>query len=234
INIVMRGDGYWDLHFTISTKCIFRAVEIFDAFQSRFSESIAQYETAISVGFSQFARGYLCTKRIIGDSKPLAYTGGEVEEISLSETERKVLACLNENGRRSYSEIARKSNVSREVVAYAIRKLERLGVIQSYAILLNQEKVGFPRHRVLLRLAHVESERFKEFFEYCSGNGNIVSFLKLFGNWQALIDIEIANREELRSLFREIMNHYSDVVLQIENTQVYSIDAFRDIPARLE
>lgn len=233
ITIVMRGDGYWDLHFTISTKSVFRAVEIFDGFQSRFSENIAHYETAISVGFSQFKRGYLCPTQKEPERKPMAYTGGDVEELSLSATERKILESLNENGRRSYSEIARNMGVSREVVAYGIRKLERLGVIQSYAILLDQEKIGFPRYRVLLRLAHVESDRFNEFFDYCAGQGNITSFLRLFGNWQALIDVEIANREELRALFRDIMNRYSDIVLQIENTQVYSIDAFRDIPERI-
>src|SRR3989344_4867952 len=108
-NIVMRGDGYWDLHITISAKNIFKSVEIFNEFYDTFHNYIFSYETAVSVGFYQFRREYFNDKKsTIQISKaPMAYTGADVKQSVLKVKDLEIIEEVNKNSRQSYSDIAK-------------------------------------------------------------------------------------------------------------------------------
>lgn len=232
-NIVMRGDGYWDLHFVISSPNIFRTVDVFNHFYDKFHRYILSYDNAISVGFYQFRREYLSDKETKKEYPPLAYTGGDVEKFPLSSTALRIVEALNQKSRQSYAELAKNLGMSRERVIYNIEKIKKEKIIQSNTYLLDHDKIGFPRYRILLQVSNFTSERFKDLFSFCQKNPNIIHLLRLFGSWQMLIDVEIESSEELRELFREIMKHYGDIILRIENTHVYKIDKFRDVPLKL-
>ncbi|MFA6047474.1 MAG: Lrp/AsnC family transcriptional regulator [Parcubacteria group bacterium] len=231
-NIVMRGDGYWDLHITISTKSIFRSVEIFNEFYDKFHHYIFTYDTAISVGFYQFRREYLNDKKSIKQRSkiPMAYTGADVAKVELKKKDLEIISELNRNSRQNYADLAKKLKISRDSVIYSLEKIKKDEIIQSHTYLLNHEKIGFPRYRILVQMTNLTSEKFQDFFDFCQDHPNIIHLLRLFGNWQALIDVEIENREKLRKLFGQITNNFDGLVLRLENTQVYKIDKFRDVP----
>ncbi|MFA5872096.1 MAG: Lrp/AsnC family transcriptional regulator [Parcubacteria group bacterium] len=233
IIIVMRGDGYWDLHLTIATRNIFASVAVFNKFYDRFHQSIANYDTAISVGFYQFRREYLNPRATKKEYPPMALTGADVQEIKFSELQLQILEALNQNCRQSLSDIAEKIGVKRDTVVYNFNKISKTSIIQSHALLLDHDKLGWPRYRALLQVTDFTSVKFKDFFSYCQRNPNIIHLLRLFGNWQALIDIEIESREKLRDLFRDMMQKYGDIILRVESTHVYKTDKFRDIPLKI-
>ncbi len=231
-NIVMRGDGYWDLHITISAKNIFKSVEIFNEFYDTFHNYIFSYETAVSVGFYQFRREYLNDKEsTIQISKAsMAYTGADVKQPVLKVKDLEIIEEVNKNSRQSYSDIAKKLHLSRDRILYSMKKIKKEGIIQSNTYLLDHDKIGFPRFRILVQMTNLTSEKFLQFYDFCQSHPNIIHLLRLFGNWQALIDVEIENRENLRTLLRQITNNFEGLILRLENTQVYKIDKFRDIP----
>lgn len=233
IIIVMRGDGYWDLHLTIATRSIFASVAAFNKFYDRFHQHIASYDTAISVGFFQFRREYLNPHRTKKEFPLMAFTGGDVPEIKFSKIQLQIIEALNQNCRQSLSDIAEKIGAKRDTVVYNSKKIQEAEIIQSRTLLLDHDKLGWPRYRALLQVSNFTSERFKDFFSFCQKNPNIIYLLRLFGNWQALVDIEIESAEKLRGLFREMMQKYGDIILRIENTHVYKIGKFRDVPMKL-
>jgi len=234
-NIVMRGDGYWDLHITISTKSIFQSVETFNEFYDKFHHYVFTYETAISVGFYQFRREYLKDRKSTKQTlkNPMAYTGADVREVKLKKKDLEIVEEINKNSRQSYSDTAKKLEISRDSIIYGMKKIRKEGIIQSSTYLLDHEKIGFPRYRILVQMTDLTSDKFQQFFDFCQNHPNIVHLLRLFGNWQALIDVEIESREKLRRLFGQITNNFDGLVLRLENTQVYKIDKFRDIPFKI-
>ena len=234
IIIVMRGDGYWDLHLTISTKNIFRSVEVFNRFYDKFHHYILSYDTAISVGFYQFRRKYLKVSNEKIKDAPLALTGADVEIVKLSNDQLRIIEIVNKNCRQSVSDIAKALNLSRDKVLYNFKKIRKEGIIQSNTYLIDNEKVEHPRYRILLQTTDFTSKEFENFFNFCKDDRNIINFLRLFGNWQVLIDVEIDSREKLRDLLKRIMNKYGNLIIRIENTHVYKVDKFRDIPFKLE
>lgn len=233
-NIVMRGDGYWDLHFTVSSRSLFLSVEAFNEFFDRFHQQVMGYDTAVSVGFFQFRREYLNGgKRAKEKRRPLAYTGADVEKENLGETDLRIIEELNGNSRRSYAEMAERLGMTRDAIIGGSKRIERKGIIQSRTLLLDHDRIGFPRFRILFRMSDLTNERFGRFFEFCQDHPNVIHLLRLLGNWQALIDVEIEDRERLRELLRRINSRFGDLILQSEITHAYRIDKFRDVPMKL-
>jgi len=79
----------------------------------------------------------------------------------------KILACLKENSRENATSIGAKINLSTSAVIERIKKLENLGVIEGYTILLNQNSLG----RELTAFIYVSLEHPKY-------NGNFIRFVK--------------------------------------------------------
>lgn len=228
IPIIMRGEGYADLILAICAKSMFHLRDIVAELNNNFSQYFLEYDATIPVGFSQFNRAYLTGQE--KETGEVAFTGGEVQEVGLDENERKILSMVNFNSRVSTVEIARRIGVSEPSVRSSLRKLERTGIIQSYTILPNHVLLGKPRHRVLLKLRNLTAEKEKAFFNYCRMHPNIIHHLRVLGNWDMVLDIEVERGEPLRKILQEIKFKFSEIVHRVEPTYVYKIDCFRDIP----
>ncbi len=233
IPIVMRGEGYADLIAGVCAKGIFHLRDVVTELNNEFSDCFLDYDVTIPIGFSQFHRKYLVDSPWSGSAKSgeaTAFTGADVKELALSENERKVLSMVNFNARTPLIEIARRVGVSEISAKSILRKLEQTGVIQSYAVLPDHVALGKPRHRVLLKLANLTAERERTLFTYCRQHPNIVHHLRILGNWDLILDVEVERGEPFRQIIREMKFKFSDIIRRVEPTYVYKIDAFRDIP----
>ncbi len=227
IPIIMRGQGYADLIIAIDGKGIHHLGEIMHELQNKFGDYFLDWDTVIPIGFSRFNRNYLVGKE---EATPnVAFTGAPVK-MELDETDSKILSMLNFNARTPTAEIARKTGITFETASKKIKKLEKSGIIQCYTILPDHVKLGFPRHRTLLKFGNLSEKEEKRFFSFCNLHPNIVHHLKVLGNWDAVIDIECESTEKLREIIMGIKYEFSGVVKRIEPTYIYKIDQFRDIP----
>ncbi|MCX6771662.1 MAG: Lrp/AsnC family transcriptional regulator [Candidatus Micrarchaeota archaeon] len=231
IPIIMRGEGYADLIIAICAKGIFHLRDIITELSNRFGKNFREYDTTIPIGFTQFHRAYL----IDAEKKQpreayTAFTGAEVREEMLSESERKVLSMVNYNARVPLVQIARKIGISEISAKNIVKKLEKVGIIQSYTILPDHVLLGKPRHRVLFKLANLTSQKEKMLFTYCQLHPNIVHHLRVIGNWDLVLDIEVERGEPFRKIIQEMKYKFSDIISRVEPTYIYKIDQFRDIP----
>ena len=64
--------------------------------------------------------------------------------MSLDAIDRRLLAALQDNGRLSATELAEKVGLTTSPCLRRIRNLEEAGVIQGYATVIDQTKVGLP------------------------------------------------------------------------------------------
>jgi len=65
------------------------------------------------------------------------------ESGTLDELDRAILRILQDNGRASYSEIARRLGVPESTVRLRVRKLVEKGIIRKFAALINPFKAGY-------------------------------------------------------------------------------------------
>ena len=243
IPIIMHGQGYADLIIAIDGKGIHHLDEIMRELRNQFGDVFLDLDTVIPIGFSRFNRNYLIGKEEV--TPEVAFTGAPVDvrkfhlrtandrrslEIELDELDRKILSMLNYDARVPTIEIARKIGVSYETVFNRIKRLEKNGVIQCYTILPDHVKLGYPRYRTLIKFKNLNEKEERKFFTYCNIHSNIIHHLKVLGNWDLVIDIEVESMEKLRDAVTDIKSKFSNIVQRIEPTYIYKIDRFRDIP----
>jgi len=231
IPIIMRGEGYADLIIAICAKGIFHLKEIISELNNRYSKNFREYDTTIPIGFTQFHRSYLIdAEKKQPKEAYFAFTGAEVRETELTDTERKVLSMVNSNARVPLVQIARKVGISEISAKNIVKKLEKAGIIQSYTILPNHILLGKPRHRVLFKLANLTTRKEKMLFTYCQMHPNIVHHISVIGYWDLVLDIEVERGEPFRKIIQEMKYKFSDIIERVEPTYIYRIDRFRDIP----
>ncbi len=180
IPIIMRSDGYADVMIAIIAKDIFHHNEILQDIFSKYGAFIAQNDIFIGLGFVKFPRTYLVGKK--NEFQKFAVSGGTTEKIKLSETDRKIISLLLEDGRMEFTKIAKILGVSVGLVHKHFNKLEKNGVITKIACTLGYQKAGLLFYRVLFKIVQFDQKRIDDLYEFCCLHPNIINYVKGMGN----------------------------------------------------
>jgi Lrp/AsnC family leucine-responsive transcriptional regulator len=85
---------------------------------------------------------------------------------ALSDTEKKVLDALVKDSSRTFAEIGKELDLSRQAVAYNVLSLKNKGVIERFTVDLDYEKLGIGLPvLIFVKSRHVNVRTFKEIME---------------------------------------------------------------------
>jgi DNA-binding Lrp family transcriptional regulator len=118
--------------------------------------------------------------------------------LPLAELDRKILEILQEEGRISNAELARRINLSQPAVHARRRRLEREGLIRQYVALLDRERVGYD----LLCFVRVSLEKHQtqvveQFREAVQQMPEVMACYFVTGDFDYLLQVVVRNREDL-------------------------------------
>jgi DNA-binding Lrp family transcriptional regulator len=84
----------------------------------------------------------------------------------LDKKDKAILYQLDLNSRQSYNQIAKKVKLSREVVQYRVKQLEKKGIIRGYQTLIDVSKLGYINCRFFLKFQRNTPEEENRIIEY--------------------------------------------------------------------
>jgi Lrp/AsnC family leucine-responsive transcriptional regulator len=141
----------------------------------------------------------------------------------LDQTDWRILAELQRDGRLSYNQLGRLVNMSSPAVAERVRRLEESGVIAGYQARVDPARAGLPLTAfVQLRCEHgrclLKTTTADDFPE-------VVEIHKLSGGFCSMLKVRVASMSHLEGLLERLGEHremHSHVVLstQYENRPV--------------
>lgn len=144
----------------------------------------------------------------------------------MKDLDKKILLELMKNGRQPVSEIAKKVGATRQTVAKKIEEFQKLGKIDSFVAKLNPEKFGlitkayvFVREDPRADVRKKNEEMIKKFHQ-------ISEFYRLFGRYDAVLEVRVKDSGELIDLIKKI--HALEGVRETETFIVHS--AVKDNP----
>jgi DNA-binding Lrp family transcriptional regulator len=139
----------------------------------------------------------------------------------MREIERKLLLELLKDSSRPMVEIAKNIGVSRQTVAKKIVQLKSEGVINSFTVRLNPERLGLQiKAYVFLhedpdpRLRRENETEIKRFHQ-------VTEFYRLFGRYSAVVEVLVRDGRELAALVKRI--HKLRGVRETETFIVHSV-----------
>ncbi len=122
-------------------------------------------------------------------------------EIRLDELDRGILRILQENGRTSYSEMARRLRVPESTVRLRVKKLQEIGVIRKFSALINPFKAGYSI--VAFIAVDVEASRIKMAAEELSKLPEVDVLGIATGAHDILMQVTVRDLQELENFLIE-------------------------------
>jgi Lrp/AsnC family leucine-responsive transcriptional regulator len=122
----------------------------------------------------------------------------------LDRTDRRILECLQDDGRMSNVALAKKVNLTPTPCLERVKRLERDGYIKEYAAILDPELVGCGLLVfVEIDLLRTSPDVFRDFRKEASKLTEVLECHLVSGNFDYLIKARVRNMQEYRDLLGE-------------------------------
>jgi Lrp/AsnC family transcriptional regulator, leucine-responsive regulatory protein len=123
---------------------------------------------------------------------------------NLDETDRKILALLQQNAHLTFKQIAEQINLSLTPVHDRIKKLERDGIIENYVAILNKKKLG---HSLLVycnvTLSKQTQENFEAFNAAIKAMPEVLECSVVSGTFDYLLKVVVRDMEHYHTLHQQ-------------------------------
>lgn len=120
----------------------------------------------------------------------------------VNEKDKKILEMLKRNSRISYTEISRSIGISDVAVMKRLRRLEQLGIIKKYIIVIDPRKIGY--HFISITGIDIEPEHIFDVLSLLKEKNYVKYLVLTSGDHSVIAIIWAANGEELARIHNEI------------------------------
>ena len=136
--------------------------------------------------------------------------------MDLHKTDLRILELLEEDARLSQRQIAKKIKTSQERIHYRIKRLEDLGIIEGYTVLLNRAAMGSQAYYIMFDFSKTTREDEKEIIEWLQKKKGIRWILEGIGVYQVVCYLYTDKVELLYSFLNEFKQKFGDRLGKID------------------
>ena len=137
----------------------------------------------------------------------------------IDKKDKKILVELLKDGRKSFAELARACRMTRQSIFSRIKSLKMKGVIKSFTVILDQQKLGLNLKAYILLSASPSEEARERASRVLAQFPQISQIHRLFGRFDFLIEVFVKDINELSDIIGKI--HRIEVVTSTETMIVY-------------
>ncbi len=207
--------GNYDYVISLLAKDIHEFSQIYQKISQEYDGNMLQRNVSVIEEARIFSRGYLLNK----NSLELKY-GGPEERIELDEEDLKLLQIIVVNARKTATKIAKEMNISADKVIYRLKRLQRRGILTGFSTSLNLKLMGMKQYVLALKMQGMVKEKYNQLKEIVKKNQSLLYFIKVVGDREIDIELEIQNDEQLDDLFKAIKTNFVNELREYELLEV--------------
>ncbi len=129
--------------------------------------------------------------------------------IKIDEKDKKILFQLQLDSRQTYSQIAKKVRLTKEVVRYRIKRLEDLRIILQYTAVINARKIGQESYRWYVQLENTDRKKLQSIIETLVANPYCVWVATCTGRWDLIALFAAYSPRHFEALRNAVLFKYS-------------------------
>ncbi|MBZ0292320.1 MAG: Lrp/AsnC family transcriptional regulator [Anaerolineae bacterium] len=156
-----------------------------------------------------------------------------LQESGFDDLDRAILEELQANCQISNADLARKIHLSQPAIHNRIKRLEKKGVIQRYAAILDRDVVGYEWMCFIHITMSSHSPEHMEAFEAAAREmPEVLECHRLSGEYDALMKVVIRHREELDQFIKNRLNAIAGVARIHTSLVLNEIKATTELPLK--
>lgn len=142
------------------------------------------------------------------------------DTVKFDAKDRKILALLSEDGRMPAADIAKKVLLSRDAVAYRIKRLQEQGAFISVVPIIDLERLGFSSYRVFMLLDEKARGKHASLISTLKSHPNTKSVMQYTDTWDIEWNLVARSNFEFDRLMTDLLTKFPDVILEKEQLAV--------------
>jgi DNA-binding Lrp family transcriptional regulator len=203
--------GNWDIFVEIACRDLYHLDEIIKGIIARFGELLNTYQI-------YFSFDTLRVEHLIKDF----YKDLKVEELprkprtkeryDIDVTDRKILNVLNHDSSLSYLDIAKRLNLTIDIVRYRIKNLLGKNIIVKFFPEIDLPKLGYTEYLYILKLKNLSAAKIDEVNRKIQTNPNITYAFFDINSFNLVFVCAFKSPEGIDHLSRELRREYKEII----------------------
>jgi Lrp/AsnC family transcriptional regulator, leucine-responsive regulatory protein len=207
------SDGVFDVVFAILSKSITGYFEKINSLLSKWDHLIVSKVLGTMVDTRQFNKKFF-TKDNEGKYRIF---GGDVVDNKIDELDSKMLLILANEARIPMTELARRVNSTIEIIRGRIKKLEEKGIILSYRIAVDFNKLGLEFFKAIIYFRKLSEKDEKSLFEWMRTHPNSLYYIRSLAPWEVEFEFAVENYQHFNSIISELRKKFHHVIRNYEH-----------------
>jgi len=143
------------------------------------------------------------------------------KDLALDKKDRDLLYLLDVDGRLTYSQLAKRTKMSKQLVKYRIKRLEKEGFIKGYFPMIDTSKLGYTTFRLYLKFRNITPTKKEEIIEYLKKQKSIWAVVLISGKWDIALGISVKDIYGYYEVWEEILKKYLPNIIDYK-VSIYS------------
>jgi Lrp/AsnC family leucine-responsive transcriptional regulator len=223
---VVNTKGPWDMVFVMLVNKINDFKKLCDKLSFQYGSHFQTRNVSIATKIHHMKHNYLYGTK--DDREDVV--GGDIEEVSIDETDHKILSILAKDARISTLEIARRLDITPNTVKYRIKKLVDNGIILCFRERIGIKKLGYQRNKVVLTLQNMTEEKTMKMMEFLKQNPNVVYVTEAVGCGDFEFEVDVKDNNELHMHINKIREEFGDLIKDYDICMTYAEEEVNYLP----
>ncbi len=134
--------------------------------------------------------------------------------LEIDKKDRRIIFELDQDSRQSINNLAKKTNLSRDVVAYRIKRLENLGIIKNYITVIDFTKFRLIVIRLYLKLQRITPTVRTEIISFFIQQDNNFTVFEIDGEYDLAVGFLVKNLWEYQKSYDNFLKQFKPYVLK--------------------
>lgn len=206
-------DGAYDCIFAILSRNVTDYYDEINAICSQWRHLIIRKVLGVMVDTMQYNKKYFC------DTIPRENVGfgGNTCQNKMDEVDLKILDIMANDARIPMVQLARKSGAHVESVRRRIRAMEGTGIILSYRISVDLNRLGYMFFKAILYFKSLSRKQEASLREWMRQHKNSVYYIRSLAPWEAEFEFVVENYQQFNQIISDLREKFPDVVKNCEN-----------------
>jgi Lrp/AsnC family transcriptional regulator for asnA, asnC and gidA len=225
---VATCDGRFDIILGPLARHNVEAFQIMQDMQKKYSKYISRIVPLNYIDVYHQKRTYLIGKE--RDMERPVFWGDAPKRYDLDDYEVQILTYLCDDARMPLARVAGKIGCSVDIVKHRLKKLVKDGVIQGSRILINKPMLGYEYYKILLNVRFSDRMEEKRFFAFMRSRKEIIDVIRMMGEWNVELDIDVRNSFEFHKLVMSIKDEFPHMIQDYDSLQIFKEYKFHFFP----
>lgn len=218
--------GSFDIFLRFSTPNASNFNKIFKEILNKNPSMILNHLILTQIVLYNYPLNYLSKKKF----QERVIISGDREIVEVDTLDKKIINLLNQNSRKTSTEIADKTRSTPKTIIQRIKNLERKQIIKGYSVIPNHKKLKIQRNYILIKLNYHDPEVENQFNRFCDKQINIVESIKVFGVWDQIIIVECLENDEFKRVIYSMKENFPEFVVNYTFYESEEVKMWKYVP----